>query len=105
MCQTAQNAAFALEPLFAALPHQRNIENLHRYAPLKPSVASFRQPDRAHSAMADLRNQSVNTKGLTNQASPSWQLQTIPFEETFLRQRAMLTKEYFQFTRQSRDFT
>jgi len=35
MCQPTQNAAFAFEPLLAALPHQRDIENLHRYAPLK----------------------------------------------------------------------
>src|SRR5437879_6000175 len=70
MCQTTQNAAFALESLFTALPHQGNIENLHRYASLKPSVASFRQPDSAHSPMADLRNQSVDTESLTCQAKP-----------------------------------
>src|SRR6266568_2541167 len=64
MCQATQNAAFAREPLFAALPHQREIENFHRYAPLKSSVVSFRQPDGAHSPIADLRNQGVDTQSL-----------------------------------------
>src|SRR6266699_1668009 len=70
MLQPAQNAPFALEPLFATLPHQRDIENLHRYAPFKSSVVSFRQPDGAHSPVADLRYQGVNTQSQARQAIP-----------------------------------
>src|SRR5882724_12512995 len=102
MCQATQNAAFALEPLFATLPHQRNIENLHRYAPLKSSVVSFRQPDGAHSPLADLRNQSVDTKSLTCQAKLSRQFQCTRLEKTFLGQHAVLTKQYFQLIHKSR---
>src|SRR6266481_7274312 len=101
MCQAAKNTAFALETLFAALPHQPNIKNLNRYAPLKSSVVSFRQPDGAHSPMADLRNQSVDAKSLTCQTRPLGQFQSTRFEKTFLRQLAVLTKQYLQLICQS----
>src|SRR6267378_4895682 len=102
MFQTTQNVAFALEPLFAAFPHQRNIENFHRYVPLEPSVSSFRQPNGAHSPVADLRDQSVDTKSLTCQAKPSRQFQCTRLEKAFLGQHAVLTKQYFQLIHKSR---
>src|SRR3981189_3689045 len=101
MCQASQNAAFAFEPLLAALPHQGDIKNLHRYAPLKSSVISFRQPDGAHSPMADLRHYSLDTKSLTCQARPSRQFQSTRLEKAFLRKHAVLTKQYFQLICQS----
>src|SRR6266704_1847905 len=96
MLQPAQNAPFALEPLFATLPHQRDIENLHRYAPFKSSVVSFRQPDGAHSPVADLRYQGVNTQSLACQARPARQFQSARLQKTFLRQQAVLAKQYFK---------
>ena len=59
MRQTAENDALALESFLAGLPHQRDVEKLHRDFPLKSSVVSFRQPDAAHAALADLRYQGV----------------------------------------------
>ena len=66
--QTAENDAFALESFLAGSPDQREFEKLHRYFSLKPRVVSFRQPDAAHTALADLRYQSVRPQCLTGQA-------------------------------------
>ncbi len=93
MSQATQNAAFAFEPLLADLSHQRDVENLHRYAPLKSSVVSFRQPDGAHSTMTDLRNQSVDTKRLTSEARRSRQINRALVEKTFRGQFAVLLAE------------
>src|SRR5215475_9762913 len=96
MFQAAQNAAFALEPFFAGLSYQRDIKNLHRDAPLKPPIVALRQPYRAHSPMADLRNQGVDAKCLTCEPRASWQFQCAYFEKTFIGQSAVLTEQYFQ---------
>src|SRR5690349_39559 len=101
MNQPAQNASLALEPLFAAVPHQREIENFYCYAAFEPSVAALRQPHRPHSSMANLRNESVDTKDLTCQPRPLRQFQCTRFEKTFLRQHAVLPKQYFQLIGQS----
>src|SRR6266849_1322959 len=101
MCQATQNTAFAFEPFLAVLSHQRDIENLHCDAPLKSSVASFRQPNGAHSPMTNLRNQGVDAKGLTCQPRPFQQFQSTRFEKTFLRKHALLTKQDFQLICQS----
>src|SRR6516225_641040 len=102
MCQAAQNSALTFETLLAAFPHQRDIENLHRYAPLKSSVASFGQPDGAHSSMADLRNQGVDAENLTCQTRAPRQFQSARLEKALLRQCAVLAKQYFQLIGQSR---
>src|SRR4029077_12196807 len=98
MCQAAQNATFAFESLLAALPHQSDAQHLYRDASFKPPIVSFRQPNGAHSTMADLRNQRVDTKSLACEARPSRQFQGTYFEKTFVRQNPVLTKQYFQLS-------
>src|SRR6516162_7472413 len=101
MCQAAQNSALTFETLLAAFPHQRDIENLHRYAPFKSPVASLGQPDGAHSPMADLRNQGVDAENLTCQSTVARQFRSARLEKTLLRQYAVLPKQYFQLIGQS----
>jgi len=56
MPHAAQNVALASESLLACISHTCDIEKLHCYAPLKPSIISFCQPDTAHTTVADLRH-------------------------------------------------
>src|SRR5262245_4606990 len=102
MCQATQHATFSLEPLLAALPHERDIKDFHRDAPLEPSVVSLGHPHSTHSPMAERRNERVDSNSLASQTGGSRQFGRLPIEKTFLRQGAMLLKEYFELARQCR---
>ena len=101
MNQKGENAALAFESFLAALPHQRDVEELHRHLPLKSSVVSFRQPDAAHAALADLRDQCVDAKSLTRQARPVRQSRRSPFSRKPSSDSARCSwRELFQLLRQ-----
>jgi len=53
MNETGEYSALAFESFLAALPHERDVEEFHRYSPFKSSVVSFRQPDAAHAPLTD----------------------------------------------------
>src|SRR5215831_7115204 len=100
MPHAAQNVALASESLLASFSHPRNIEKLHCYAPLKPSIIAFCQPDAAHATVADLRHQCVKTESLTPRARPPRQFNAALLQEMFLGQHAVFLKKYFQLIRQ-----
>src|SRR6266700_4551549 len=100
MNETAQNLAFTFEALLAAPSHQCEVEELHRYLPLKSAVVSFREPDATHSALADLRYQCVGTKNLTGQARRTRQFDGMLFEEAVLRQGTVFAEEHIQLVDQ-----
>ena len=68
MRKPAKDAAFAFESFFSRAPGERNVHELHRSLPLEPAVAATREPDAAHSALANLRNQGVGTKCLARKS-------------------------------------
>ena len=67
MGQPGQEVAFAPEALLAGRSHQRQVQQLDRRAPFEAAVAAFGQPDAAHPALADERNQPVGPEGLPGQ--------------------------------------
>ena len=62
-----EKVAFAPEPLLAGAPHQRDVQQLDRRASLEAAVAALRQPDAAHPALADGRDQPVGADDLSLQ--------------------------------------
>jgi hypothetical protein len=67
MPQTAKKHAFPFEALLAGPADERDVEKLDRYLSLKPPIVSLRQPDAAHTALTDLRDQPVSTEDLAGQ--------------------------------------
>src|ERR1700674_392562 len=102
MRKPPQNAALAFEALLPAFPHQRKVEELHRYSPLEAPVATFRQPHASHPALPNLREQRVRANGLARQSGSVRQPEAAVFQKTFLRQLAMFVKECHQLRRQLR---
>src|SRR5215475_11790220 len=101
MRESSQDSTLALESLLSAFPHQRDIEKLDRHASLKPAVVAFPQPDAAHTALADLRHQSVGAKALAGQPSPFRQSHAL-LEKPFLGQDTVFMKERLQLVHQKR---
>src|ERR1700685_1100957 len=64
MRKAAKDAAFAFESYFSGAAGEPTVHELHRSLPLEPAVTATGEPDAAHSAMANLRYQSVGTKCL-----------------------------------------
>jgi len=48
-----EKIAFAPESLLAVAPHQRDVQQLDGHAPFEAAITALRQPDAAHSALAD----------------------------------------------------
>jgi hypothetical protein len=48
-----EETAFAPESFLTGAPHQRDVQQLDRGASFEAAVAALRQPDAAHSALAD----------------------------------------------------
>ena len=65
--QPGEDVAFAPEPLFARAAHQRDVQQLDRGASFEAAVAALGQPDAAHPALADPRDQPVGAEGLPRQ--------------------------------------
>src|SRR5690242_21020658 len=83
--QPAQNAALAFKTVLAAATHQRQVEKLHRDAPLKPSISTFGQPNASHSTLSEQRDQRVGANRLSGQpGSGRWRSKTA-FQKTSLR--------------------
>src|ERR1700687_1728444 len=102
MRKPPQNAALAFEALLPAFPHQREVEELHRYSPLEAPVATFRQPHASHPALPIVRERSDGAKGWPRQSGSVRQPEAAVFQKTFLRQLAMFVKECHQLPRQLR---
>src|ERR1700751_4299369 len=67
MGEKRKNFTLSPESLFAGLSHQREIQELHGDSAFKKSIVALGKPDTSHAALANLRDQAVNTKGLTRQ--------------------------------------
>ena len=65
MRELAENSALPPEPFRGALCRQSEIEELDRRAPLEAAIAAFCEPDTAHAAPANRREQLVNADHLT----------------------------------------
>ena len=65
--EPGEDGAFAPEPLFAAAADQRDVQQLDRGAALEAAVAAFGEPDAAHPALADGREQPVGAEDLARQ--------------------------------------
>jgi hypothetical protein len=91
MNQPAKNAAFAFEPLFSDLTGERDVHELDGGISLEPAVAPLRQPDAAHSALPDFRDQPVGAYLLTRK--PPARLQRRSFQEPFLFYLSLLIQE------------
>ena len=102
MCETAQNSTFAFESLGAASPHQGDIQHFYRDAPLKPTVVSLGEPNGAHSAMANLRDQGIDAKNLPSQALPSRKLRRFLLKKSFFIERTVLIEQPLQLRGNSR---
>ena len=59
MGEPREDRAFALEALFAGAADQRGVQQLERRLALEAAVAAGGEPDRAHAAVADRRDQRV----------------------------------------------
>ena len=62
-----KNSSLTPESLFTGLPHQREVQELHCHPAFKTSIVALRKPDTSHAALADLRDQPVNTEYLARQ--------------------------------------
>src|SRR5215470_20292195 len=102
MHQQAKNSALALETLFADLPHERNVEELHCDLPLKTAVIPLREPHAAHTTLADLRDQLVDSDSLTCQSRNIRQFDRASLQKPFIDQSAMFKEELFQLLRYDR---
>src|SRR5215469_2287282 len=102
MNEEGEYSALPFESFFAALPHERDVEEFYCYSPLEASVVAFRQPDAAHSAPPDLRCQCVDTKRLSRQARSCRQSGGALFEKALVGQHAVLVEQHVQLIRQAR---
>ncbi len=59
MREPREDAAFAPEARFARAADERRVQEFHRGAAFEAAVAAFREPDRAHAALADERHEPV----------------------------------------------
>ena len=59
MREPREDAAFAPEARFTRAADERRVQELHGGAALEAAVAAFREPDRAHAALADERDEPV----------------------------------------------
>src|SRR5579883_944469 len=83
MKKQTENFAVPRKPFGSRFPHQRDGEEFHCNLALEPAVNSLRQPDAAHSALADLRQQSVRTNRLVCQIRNTWQFNRTPLQKAF----------------------
>jgi hypothetical protein len=67
MGEAGQDAALALEALLAGVPDETGVEKLHRGPPLETPVAPAGEPDAAHPALPDDRDERAGTHGLPAQ--------------------------------------
>ena len=72
MSESAKDATFAFESFFSRAPGERDAHELHRSLPLEPAVTATGEPDASHSALANLRDQSVGTKCLARESCGVW---------------------------------
>src|SRR6187397_145102 len=105
VCETAQNSTFAFESLLAAFPQQGDIQHFYGDAPLKPAVVSLGEPNRAHPAMANLRDQGIDAEDLPCQALPSRKLRGFLLEKALFNKRAVLAEQHFQLRGNGRILT
>src|SRR6516162_6059190 len=97
MDKQAENPALALEPLFASLSHQRDVQELDRNTPLKSSVDAFRKPYASHPTLTDLRTQPVNAKRLPLQSrGRRWQFDGSLIKESRGRQIVVFAQQCLQ---------
>jgi len=86
----SQNIAFAFESFFGGASRECDTDKLDRSLPLEPAVTAFGQPDAAHSALSNLRNQRVGANRLARE--PHGRGQRRFFQESFLRQALLLVQ-------------
>ena len=67
MSQASEDVPFAPESLFAGAAHDGNVQQLDCGASFEAPVAALRQPDGAHPALADERQQPVRAKDESRQ--------------------------------------
>ena len=65
--QLGEDVAFAPESLLAGAAHQRNVQQLDRRTSFEAAVAALGQPDAAHPALTDTRDQPVGAERLSRQ--------------------------------------
>ena len=93
MREPAKDAAFAFESFFRRAPGERDVHELHRSLPLEPAVTATGEPDASHSALANLRDQSVRTKCLARESCGVRQRESPILQKTFLRQHPVFARE------------
>src|SRR5215471_12009210 len=96
MGQTAENTAFASEPFLAALPDQRQVEELHRNSALESPIGALRQPDAAHAALTNLRHEPVDAHRLAAEPDAIRQTEGTLLQESAFGQGAVLSQQRFQ---------
>ena len=103
MRQARQHVAFAREALDAAVPEQRQVQELDRDARLIPTVAALGAPDRAHAALADRLAQRVGANRLPRQRRLVRQCEPcIAFEKCIALDCGALAQQGFQVIRERR---
>ncbi len=99
MVQPGEQAALALESLLAARragAHQREIQQLDRGTPLEAAVGALGEPDRAHAALTDRRNQSIGADDVAGEGHLLERRDAAVFEETLFEHGPAIVEELLE---------
>ncbi len=88
-----EDRALAAEALLAGAADEARVQELDGDAPLEAPVAAARQPDRAHSALADRLDQGIGADRLSRQRRRRRMRRSGALEETAARDLVLLRQE------------
>ena len=103
--QPREQAAFAPEPLLAARragAHQREVQQLDRGAALEAAVRALGQPDRAHAAVPDRRDQPIGADGVAGERHLLGRRDGALFEKALFEHGPALVEELLEVGRHVR---
>ena len=96
MYKLRQHLTFAPEPLGAAVPHQREVQEFDRGLTLEAAVAAMSEPDAAHTSLTQQMVDGVAADDLAGQRRLFRQRAAL--EECLAIDRGLACEQYFQLS-------